>query len=101
MVLKKKEISPIFMEIELKTFFTFLRSNTPFLKVFLVKNSLFFSYNVIDRGKMLTVAFKLQHLNRTISKTFPSDLFPSSLAPQIQIIEINYIKLLTSGENFE
>ena len=50
---------------------------------------------------MLTVAFKLQHLNRTISKTFPSDLFPSSLAPQIQIIEINYIKLLTSGENFE
>ena len=80
---RKKGISPIFMEIELKTFFTFLISNTPFLKVFFVKNSLFFSYNVIEKGKMLTVAFKLRHLNRNISKTFPSDSFPSSLAPQI------------------
>ena len=47
----------------------------PFLKVYLVKNSLFCSYNVIEKGKMLTVAFKLQHVNRSISKTFPSDLF--------------------------
>ena len=82
------------MKIELRPFFTLLRSNMPFLKVFLVKNSLLCSYNVIEKGIMLTVALKLQHLNRNISKTFPINLFPSSFAPQkIYVHELELIRI--------
>ena len=65
------------MKIELKPFFTFLKFNTPFFKVFFGKNSLFRDYNVIEKGKILAVACKFFDLNLHVSKTFPSDFLLS------------------------
>ena len=39
---------------------------------------------------MMAVSFELQYLNRNISKTFPSDLFPSSLVPQNYCRNFNF-----------
>ena len=59
MVSRKKGISPAFMKIELRPFFTSLRFSTSFFKVYLVNKSIFRSYNVSEKGKILTVACKL------------------------------------------
>ena len=46
------------MKIEFRPFFTFLRFNTPFFKVSLIKNSIFRSYNVIEKVKLLAISRK-------------------------------------------
>ena len=59
MVSRKKGISPAFMKIELRPFFTSLRFSISFFKVYFVNKSIFRSYNVSEKGKILTVACKL------------------------------------------